>query len=204
MPTSLISSGSAAGTRLMAGHNGNEAATFAAFLGDEATAPTVSVLTEIFGSADVLETYRRTRGAENAAVAVMGDERWAVPVRRVAEAQAPHAPVYLYRVDIAQPGLPHFLDGGHGMELGMVWDVPSQLAGSAPEPVREQTAELIHRSWVDFVRTGVPRPDWPRYDSSRPVFVFDEDSHVEHDPRREERLAWGDVSWQPGTWFPFS
>jgi para-nitrobenzyl esterase len=203
-PATLIAGGSAAGVRLMVGDNGNEASLFAAVLGEEATAPTADVLAEIFGDTRVLDVYRRTRGAENAAIGVMGDERFGIPLQRLADAQAKHATVYRYRIDIAQPGMPHFLDGGHGMELGMVWQVPPPLAGSAPEPVRERTAELIHQSWVDFVRTGTPAPDWPEYDGTRPVFVFSEDSHVEVDPRREERLAWGDVTWQPGTWFPLA
>ncbi|TCO58257.1 carboxylesterase/lipase family protein [Actinocrispum wychmicini] len=201
-PTTLIHDGVAAGTRLMIGTNGNEAALFAAFLGEEATAPATDVLTEIFGDTRILDTYARTWGEDNAAVAAMGDERFGIPSQRLADAQARHAPVYRYRIDIAQPGMPHFLDGAHGMELAMVWRVPPQLAGAAPEPARERAAELVHQAWVDFVRTGVPSPDWPRYSADRPVFVFDEDSHVEMDPRRADRLAWGDVSWQPGTWFP--
>jgi para-nitrobenzyl esterase len=132
----------------------------------------------------------------------MGDERYGIPVQRLADAHAPHGPVYRYRVDIAQRGVPHFLDGGHGMEVGMVWDVPSQLTASAPEPERERTAALMHQAWVSFIRTGVPSAAWPRYGESRPVYIFDEDPHVELDPRRAERLAWGDVQWQPGTWFP--
>jgi para-nitrobenzyl esterase len=149
-----------------------------------------------------LQTYERTRGSDNAAVGVMGDERYGVPVQRLADAQAEHGPVYRYRMDIAQSGVPHFVDGGHGMDVGMVWDMPSQLTTSAPEPKRDRTAALMHQSWVSFIRTGVPAADWPRYDESRPVYVFDEDPHVELDPRRTERMAWGDVTWQPGTWFP--
>jgi para-nitrobenzyl esterase len=200
MPTPLVSSGSAAGVRLMVGNNGNEAATFAAFMGEETTAPIDDVLTEIFGDTGILDTYRRTRGADNAAVGVMGDERYGIPVLRLADAQAKHGPVYRYRMDIAQSGYPHFLDGGHGMESAMVWNIPPQFTTS--EPARERTAELMHQCWLDFIHTGVPSGDWPQYDETRPVFVFDEDSHAEHDPRREERLAWGDVRWQPGTWFP--
>jgi para-nitrobenzyl esterase len=202
-PTTLINAGSAAGVRLMAGDNGNEAALFTAFLGEEATEPTERVLTSIFGDTHVLDVYRRTRGEDNAATAVMGDERFGIPTQRLIDAQAKHATVYRYRIDIAQPGMPDFLDGAHGMELGMVWQEPSQLAGTA-EPARERTAELIHEAWVNFVRTGRPLPDWPAYGEDRPVYVFGEDSHVEGDPRRAERLAWGDVTWQPDTWFPFA
>ncbi|RSM82474.1 carboxylesterase/lipase family protein [Kibdelosporangium aridum] len=197
-PTSLIAAGSAAGIRLMIGHNGNEAATFSAFLGDEAIAPVDDVLTEIFGNTKILDTYRDTRGADAAKIAVMSDERYGIPTQRLADAQAPHSRVYRYRIDIAQPGVPHFLDGAHGMELGMVWNPPAQA--SLP---REITAAQIHEAWVNFIEDGIPLPSWPPYGETRPVLVFDEDPHVEFDPNRRERLAWGDVSWQPGAWFPF-
>jgi para-nitrobenzyl esterase len=203
-PTALIRQGSAAGVRLMIGHNGNEAATYAAFLGEEATAPVDDVLTEIFGDTRILDTYRDTRGADAAKIAVMSDERYGIPTQRLADAQARHGMVYRYRIDIAQPGMPQFLDGAHGMELGMVWNNPIKLA--APEPAREATAMQIHEAWVSFIREGVPSgaglPTWPPYDETRPVLVFDEDSHLEHDPNRQERLAWSDISWQPGAWFP--
>ncbi|CAM3948444.1 carboxylesterase/lipase family protein [Kibdelosporangium persicum] len=198
MPTRLIAAGSAAGIRLMIGHNGNEAATFAAFLGERATAPVDAVLTEIFGDTRILDTYRDTRGADAAKVAVMSDERYGIPTQRLADAQALHSRVYRYRIDIAQPGVPQFLDGAHGMELGMVWNPPEQV--SLP---REITAAQIHEAWVSFIEDGIPLPSWPPYGPTRPVLVFDEDTHVEFDPNRRERLAWGDVSWQPGAWFPF-
>ena len=202
MPTTLIGAGSASDIALMLGYNGNEAATYAAFLGEDATAPTADVLTSIFGDTRLLETYSDTRGADNAVVAVMGDERYGIPVQRLAYAQAKHGTVYHYRMDIAQAGVPHFLDGGHGMELGMVWDVAPEFTVAAPEPERERTAATMHQAWVNFVHDGVPSNEWPRYYTDRAVYVFDEDPHVEIDPRREERLAWGDVRWEPGTWFP--
>ncbi|GAB3870542.1 hypothetical protein GCM10029964_005240 [Kibdelosporangium lantanae] len=83
----------------------------------------------------------------------------------------------------------------------MAGAVPAGGNGGTGE---ERTAELIHEAWVNFVRTGRPLPDWPAYGEDRPVYVFDEDSHVETDPRRAERLAWGDVTWQPDTWFPLA
>jgi para-nitrobenzyl esterase len=204
MPTSLVAGGCAAGIRLMIGHNGNEAATFAAFLGEEATAPADDVLTSIFGDTRILDTYSDTRGAEAARIAAMSDERYGIPTQRLADAQALHSRVYRYRIDIAQPGVPEFLDGAHGMEVGMVWNTPVPSATSSP---RDITAAQIHESWVSFIGDGIPfgngLPTWPPYGPTRPVLVFDEDSHVEVDPNRQERLAWGDISWQPGTWFAF-
>jgi para-nitrobenzyl esterase len=206
MPTSLIARGSAVGVRLMIGHNGNEAATFAAFLGESATAPADDVLTEIFGDCRILDTYRDTRGADAARIAVMSDERYGIPTQRLADAQARHSRVYRYRIDIAQPGVPEFLDGAHGMEVGMVWNTP--ILDAATEPAREMTAAQIHQAWVSFIGDGLPfapgLPTWPPYGDTRPVMVFDEESHVEHDPNRQERLAWGDIAWQPGTWFRFA
>jgi para-nitrobenzyl esterase len=128
----------------------------------------------------------------------MSDERYGIPTQRLADAQALHSRVYRYRIDIAQPGIPDFLDGAHGTELGMVWNPPEQV--SLP---REITAAQIHQAWVSFVEDGIPLPSWPPYGATRPVQVFDEDSHVEYDPDRRERLAWGDTTWQPGAWFSF-
>ncbi|ONI78605.1 carboxylesterase [Actinosynnema sp. ALI-1.44] len=198
MPTSLVAAGSAAGIRLMIGHNGNESATFSAFLGEQATEPVDDVLTGIFGDTKVLDIYRDTRGADMAKAAFMSDERYGIPTQRLADAQARHSRVYRYRIDIAQPGVPEFLDGAHGMELGMVWAPPKEV--SLP---REITAAQIHQAWVSFIEDGIPLPSWPPYGETRPVMVFDEDSHVEYDPNRRERLAWGDTAWQPGAWFRF-
>lgn len=203
LPLDLIARGSAAGVPLLVGHNGNEAALFAQALGREPLARRAEqVLAGIVGAEhaeEVLEVYRRTRPDRvAAALAVMGDERYGVPTQRLADAHSAHAPVHRYRVDVASPALPSTLDGAHGSEVGMVWQVRMPGTPDRPEPAR--TAEALHRSWLGFAHEA--EPGWRRYDpESRPVFVFDHDPHLELDPCRAERLAWGETTWESPTWF---
>jgi para-nitrobenzyl esterase len=215
LPRDLIAGGSAAGVRLLVGNNANEAATFA-LLGGVATvtAPTVDVLTDILGAerADrLLATYRAERGVDEsrAKIAAMGDERYAIPTLRLADAQVPHGRTYRYRVDVAAPGMPAAVDGGHGTEVPMVWDRPVTVPGVVVKanPARERTAALIRQNWISFIRDGVPTADglspWPDYETTtRPVLIFDDDPHVELDPRKAERLVWGDATWTSTTWYP--
>ncbi len=215
LPRDLIAGGSAAGVRLLVGNNANEAATFALMGGvDTAIAPALAVLTDILGArrADhLLATYRAERGVNEsgAKIAAMGDERYAIPTLRLADAQATNGPTYRYRVDVAAPGMPKMVNGGHGTEVPMVWNRPITLPGVAAKanPVRERTAAAIRQSWISFIRTGAPSPDglpaWPEYETtSRPVLIFDDTPHLELDPRKAERLAWGDASWASTSWYP--
>jgi len=215
VPIGPIRRGSAAGIPLLVGCNSNEGSTYAMMLGDDvATAPASGVLAGILGdpgASALLETYlRRVPDLQAARIAAMGDERYGIPTQRLADAQSAHAPVYRYRIDVAAPGVPEQLDGGHGTETTMAWKVPLPLAaqGTAVNPARERAALLIHRCWVGFVRDGVASadgPEWPLYGPElRPVMVFREDTDLVLDPRAEERKAWGDTEWASGTWFPVS
>jgi para-nitrobenzyl esterase len=212
IPIEPIRRGSAAGVSLLVGCNSNEGSTYALMLGDDvATAPASSVLNGILGdegASQLLETYlRRVPDLKSAKIAAMGDERYGIPTQRLADAQSAYAAVYRYRIDIAAPGVPEQLDGGHGTETTMAWKTPLPLApqGSAVNPARERAALLIHRCWVRFVRDGVADadgPEWPPYGPElRPVLVFREDTDLVLDPRSDERKAWGDTEWASGTWF---
>ncbi|WP_439377242.1 carboxylesterase/lipase family protein [Amycolatopsis lexingtonensis] len=213
VPIEPIRRGSAAGIPLLIGCNSNEGSTYAMMLGDDvATAPASAVLNGILGeerASHLLETYlRRVPDLKSAKVAAMGDERYGIPTQRLADAQSVHAPVFRYRIDIAAPGVPEQLDGGHGTETTMAWKVPMPLFDQAiaVNPKRERAALLIHRAWVRFIRDGVADadgPEWPSYGPElRPVLVFREDTDLVLDPRPDERKAWGDTEWASGTWFP--
>ncbi|HEY3608412.1 MAG TPA: carboxylesterase family protein [Pseudonocardiaceae bacterium] len=219
VPTEAIARGSAAGVRLMAGNGGNEASTYPAMLGangiEVATAPADDVLPAILGSegaATLLETIGRSRGLDNVTdrkLAAMGDERYAIPTQRMADAQSTHGNVYRYRFDVTSPGYPPAVNGGHATEVPMVWHNTAATPGMTEpiDPARARLGDQLHQVWVNFVHTGVPSadglPSWPRYDTTtRPVLILDDHSHIENDPRREERLAWGTASWPSGTWFP--
>ncbi len=52
--------------------------------------------------------------------------------------------------------------------------------------------------WTNFAKTGVPNseltPDWPRYDlKNRATMIFDTNTRVENDYRREFRLLWEEL-----------
>ncbi|MFB9906980.1 carboxylesterase/lipase family protein [Allokutzneria oryzae] len=211
VPIELIAAGSAAGVPLLVGNNGNEAGLYAAMLGaEEVTAPAPEVIGGILGVDGyeaLLKAYRVSRGLTSdvaAMVAAMGDERYGIPTQRLADAQAQSALVYRYRVDVAAPGLVRELDGAHGTETAMAWDVPEPLPGMraprSPNPERVQLGKQIHQAWVSFIHNGIT--GWRAYTSDeRPVMVFGDSPELQFDPRRAERLAWGDATWPSSTWF---
>jgi para-nitrobenzyl esterase len=52
--------------------------------------------------------------------------------------------------------------------------------------------------WTNFAKTGVPNsdltPDWPKYDlKNRATMVFNNNTRVENDYRREFRLLWEEL-----------
>ena len=212
VPLARIRRGSAAGVRMLIGCNSNEGSTYAMMLGEDVAAvpadETLEGILGVGGAKNLLDTYlRRVPDLTAARIAALGDERYGIPTQRLADAQCEHAPVYRYRIDIAAPGVPVQLDGGHGTETTMAWKTPLPLYAQATEvnPARERAALLIHRAWVRFVREGTVSadgPEWPCYGPEiRPVLVFREDTDLVLDPRRDERLAWGDTEWASGTWF---
>jgi len=212
LPLDAIGRGAAAKVRLLAGSNGNEAALFASAGGLAACVePAYRNLCSILGrhrADQLLDVYRAERGGddEHALLAGMGDERYTVGTVREADAQSAFAAVYRYRLDVAAPGMPRSLDGAHGADLFMAWQRPVPAAGPATRARRDLSA-AVHRAWASFVKTGRPAaeglPAWPGYSiASRKTMILDDASHVEADPRRHERLLWGDTRWEYGTWFP--
>ena len=78
------------------------------------------------------------------------------------------------------------------------------LPATAP---RQRLATAVHDAWVSFIKTGTPTaedlPKWPKYDiEKRQTMIFNDTSTIESDPRKYERVIWGDTNWQYGTWFP--
>lgn len=205
-PTQLLARGAARGIDLVAGTTLNEAA------GYDLAVPTAAdqvdrVLDEVFGSRgrEVLAAYRASRpgaGEREVRRAIMTDERYAVPTRRVLDAQSRHARVWSYRFDAPSPGLPPEQWALHGADVPLVWDVG--LDGTDPD-VRG-LATTMRESWLRFIAGGEPAaaslPTWPRYRSGRRTTVhFDLPLWVEDDACGPAAL-WEDAQWIPGTWWP--
>lgn len=115
-------------------------------------------------------------------------------------------PTWVYYVHWRSP-----LDGGkwespHGVDIPLVFDnvANSNLTSVAPQEA-QVVAEAMSSALLAFARTGSPHaeglPEWRRFDlERRPAMIFDADSHVAEDPRRNERALFAPVEYiQPGT-----
>jgi para-nitrobenzyl esterase len=202
MPVDAIAAGAARGVALLAGHNGNEGATYQA-MEPTAAAQAPRVLGELFGPAEaaaMLQGYAAARPDLDEAgvhLAVLGDERYGIPTHRLVRAQAGHAAVWRYRLDAAPPGVPAALAGGHGLDAVLVW-------GSDHDP-RARLGRAMADAWASFARTGDPGSAlgrWAPYTVDRPdTLVLEANPHVQSAPDVAITALWPDRTWPSGTWW---
>jgi para-nitrobenzyl esterase len=98
------------------------------------------------------------------------------------------APAFLYELVWETP-----VEGGkwkapHALEIGMVFDnVAKSASMSGIGPDQQKIADQMSDAWLKFARSG--NPGWPAYNlTQRPTMVFDVQSKVVNDFKREERL----------------
>ena len=134
--------------------------------------------------------------------AVMTDHSFAQPAVRLVEAQAPHAPTYLYRFDWASTFLRGVLGSCHALELGFVFGTYNEKLASAFFGAGAKAAllsEAMIDCWTSFARDGRPSlpagTAWPAYDAeARATMIFGaEPPHIVPDPNAKRRLAWAAV-----------
>ena len=120
--------------------------------------------------------------------AIMTDSYYRIPAIRLAEAR-PGA--YVYEFGWRSPACNGTLGACHGLELGFVFDnlddpAATPMLGAAPP---QHLADLMHRTWIDFARTG--DPGWPPYTREHRVSRhFNTASGTTTNDRVDERLAW--------------
>jgi para-nitrobenzyl esterase len=151
----------------------------------------------------MLETYSAAYPDLDATalrVAIMSDERYMARTEMLADAQAPHGPVWRSRYDGPYFGLgdnPEFaefapvLAGAHGGDGDGIFLGGDGVAGA------------LHNAWGAFATAG--DPGWPGYaaGSGRTATIFGPDGpRLAADPFAHCRATWLDLSWQPGTWWP--
>jgi para-nitrobenzyl esterase len=205
IPIGAIERGAAAGVPLLVGNNGREAATFALF-DPSAAAPAQRVLRELFGP----EEAKAIRGAyadepDDSAVdvAVMSDERYGAPTRRLAEVQSRYADVWRYRFDATAPGVTLRLSGGHGMDQAAVWSAHRWEGRTDPRSLLCRAFNTAIGAFAGGRDPSAPLlPDWPRYAAEkRETMILDLQPRVESDPRSARRQAWQGRTWASGTWW---
>lgn len=154
---------------------------------------------------DLIEVYRasrQTRGlpVENLDVidAIASDMQFRIASTRLAAAQTPHRPAYLYLFTHVSPARRGVLGACHALEMPFVFGTtraPTQVKFAGEGADVERLEGEIMDAWIAFARTGSPSHpglgDWPAHDAAgRATMVFGTSgSQVEADPFGEERRA---------------
>jgi para-nitrobenzyl esterase len=190
---------------LMIGTNKDEMALFFSQepnAGELNEAGLVEKLTPVFGdrTSEVIEAHRRNRPKEtpwDLRVSISSEDRRLLSIE-TAEAKAAQggAPVYMYL--FTWESNHKLLKAAHTMEIPFVFDTLDSTPIVGTREDRFALAEQLSTTWVAFARNGDPNhdslPRWEPYDAERrATMLLDVPSHLEDDPRAEERLAWGDL-----------
>lgn len=106
------------------------------------------------------------------------------------------APTWMYQLDFPAPEAGGVLGAFHTLDIPLVFDnTGAKGARTGDGPEARRLAGRMADAFIAFARTGDPNcvsvPAWPRFDlDSRATMLFDSDTRVVDDPRREERLLW--------------
>jgi para-nitrobenzyl esterase len=151
-------------------------------------------------SADtVIDVYRNANpGATPSEIyfLISSDNAYGAPTMKIAERRAAlgKGPVHLYYFRWESP-----MDGGrlkspHTIEIPFAFDTVKAANLTKNSPEAQALADKVSEAWIAFARTGDPNtsklPQWPAFEPiSRPTMVFNNQSRVENDPIRQQRLA---------------
>jgi para-nitrobenzyl esterase len=154
-------------------------------------------------SSRVIDAYRKANpGATPSDLyfLISSDNRYGAPVMKIAERRAAlkKGPVYLYYFRWETP-----IDGGrlkspHTIEIPFAFDNIKTNRMTKDSPDAPALADKVSSAWIAFARTGDPNtpklPRWPAFNpGDRPTMVFNNQSQVQNDPIREQRLAMFDA-----------
>ena len=147
----------------------------------------------------VIDVYRKANpGATPSDIyfLISSDQAYGAPTMKVAERRAAlgQGPVYLYYFCWESP-----MDGGrlkspHTVEIPFAFDTVKAANLTKHSPDAQALADKVSDAWIAFARRGDPNtpklPRWPAFDpAKRPTMVFNNQSRVENDPIREQRLV---------------
>lgn len=203
-PLEAMRSGRALRVPLIVGSNAEEARLFSRFLKllplSEGRIESLLATQGIEGRDRITAAYPEYPSSA-ACVQLGGDFAFTSAVWQLADAHSVHAPTYVYRYDYSPRTLTWSgLGATHATELLAVFDVyrsrfGSVLTAAGDRKAARRVSNDLQNRWRAFGSTGVPGPDWPRYNTTdRPVLVFDRHSRVELDPHGQRREAWESFS----------
>jgi para-nitrobenzyl esterase len=147
----------------------------------------------------VLDVYRKANPAATPSdlyFLIASDARYGAPIMKIAERRAAlnKAPVYLYYFRWESP-----VDGGrlkspHTIEIPFAFHNVKASRLTSTSAQAPALADKVSDAWVAFARTGNPSvsslPKWAAFNAAdRPTMVFNNESKVENDPIKEQRIA---------------
>ena len=151
----------------------------------------------------VIDVYRKANPAATPSdlyFLIASDNRYGAPVMKIAERRAVlgKAPVFLYYFRWETP-----IDGGrlkspHAIEIPFAFHIVKASRFTSSSPDAPALADRVSDAWLAFARTGNPNtsklPRWPAFNpKDRPTMVFNNESKVENDPIRDQRIAMFDA-----------
>jgi para-nitrobenzyl esterase len=112
------------------------------------------------------------------------------------------APAYFYLFTWPCPGYNGKFGAVHGTDVQLVFHAYRGAIGGGDTDAKT-LADKMAAMWVAFAKTGDPNcsaiPKWAAYDpKDRATMVFDTNTRVENDPRRDFRLLWEELGTPPG------
>ncbi len=112
------------------------------------------------------------------------------------------APAYTYLFTWPCPGYGGKFGAVHGTDVQLVFHAYRGAIGGGGADAKA-LADKMAAMWVAFAKTGDPNtsaiPHWLAYDTqTRATMVFDTNTRVENDPRREFRLLWEELGTPSG------
>jgi len=202
IPIDAVRAGEGAVVPTLLGSNRDEWAFFDLFV-PGSTALVIAQLRRRLGAAvdRMHASYLAARpdgSAEQAWVDLVGEVAFRIPMIRLAEAQAKHAPVWMYRFDWASSAFGGKLGAGHALELPFVWNVVDTPVGQlllGNDPSASSLATTMEAAWASFIRGGAPSaegmPRWPIYEAPRrSTMILDRSCRVVDDPAGTQRTLW--------------
>jgi para-nitrobenzyl esterase len=123
---------------------------------------------------------------------------------KAAQAAQGGAPAYFYTWEWEVPAFDGKFGAVHGVDVGAaVHDFRGQINGSGSREGKLMV-ERFAAVWSGFAKTGVPKsdktPEWPTYNAqTRATMIFDLNTRVVNDYRREFRLLWDELNAQSST-----
>jgi para-nitrobenzyl esterase len=125
------------------------------------------------------------------------DAVFRIPAIKLAEAQVPHGPVWMYLFTWETPVFGG-LRSTHALEIPFVWDTleaPGSAIFTGGGEERQGIADAMHTAWTAFAHgqgPGHPKlPEWPGYDLERRATMrFDATCELLDDPAGADRELW--------------